>query len=157
MSHPRGRAPGSRTGSPRRRRAGESPENEPNSGTDLGAGPAAAQGRHEVANALGRQERRTADQHDQAEGPHAQAGADPDVEDDRAGQHPGAEPGPPDQRRRRRSPRARDTCVARLISQGCQAIQVMSIDWYSRFANARHIASPVHHASPWSFEMPAKK
>ena len=36
----------------------------------------------------------------------------------------------------------------RFDSQGCQASQVMSIDWYSRFANARHIASPFHHAGP---------
>ncbi len=50
-----------------------------------------------------------------------------------------------------------ETCVARSSSRGCQASQVMSIDWYSRLANARHIASPFHHASPWSFEMPGEE
>ena len=49
------------------------------------------------------------------------------------------------------------TYVITFKSQGFQASQVMSADWYSRFANARHIASPFHHAVPCNFEIPAKK
>ena len=82
-----------------------------------------------------------------------EAGADPHVQrrpprPARAGAAGAARSG-----RRRRAPRGPRRGSARFSSQGCQASQVMSIDWYSRLANARHIASPFHHASPWSFEI----
>ena len=47
-------------------------------------------------------------------------------------------------------------CVSRLTSQGYQASQVMSRDWYSRFETACQIAVPFHQLSPCSFDRQAK-
>ncbi len=125
-------------------------------GTAAGTGPQTPDDRHELPDRLVGQERRTADQHDQGERPHPQAKPDPDVQDDRPGQHDRTPERLPDQTQNEIS-QTTETWLIRLISHGCHAIHVMSSDWYSRLANARHIASPLHHEGPCSFDTPANR
>ena len=72
---------------------------------------------------------------------------------DRTGQDERPQTGTPDQHTEGEFPKDRDVGAGARESSGCQASQVISIDWYSRLAKARHIASPFHQASPWSFEI----